>query len=385
MGENTMPDGPKHHRTRGQADGPRVVFFSGGTALRETSRALIRRTSSAVHVITPFDSGGSSAVLRRAFAMPAVGDIRNRLMALADLTVPGNREIYALFTYRLSKRDEGPALLAELGRMVRGEHVLVALVPQTARSVVMERFRQFIAAMPDGFDLRGASVGNLVLTAGYLAYGRLAPVIDEVSALVSARGLVRPVVDRDLHLAAELEDGTVVAGQHRLTGKETGPIASRIVRLWMTASPDDPTPVAAAMDENLSSMIVNSDLICYPVGSFYTSVVANLLPEGVGRCVAASSAPKVFVPNPGGDPELLGHTVERQVILLRRYLAAGGAPEGADVLGLVLVDGRAHYPGGLDMGRLASLGVRVIDRPLLGGDGTRFDPERLAAALLACI
>ena len=64
--------------------GPRLVFFTGGTALRDLSRQLTSYTHNSVHLITPFDSGGSSAALRRAFAMPAVGDIRNRLLALAD-------------------------------------------------------------------------------------------------------------------------------------------------------------------------------------------------------------------------------------------------------------------------------------------------------------
>ena len=64
--------------------GPRLVFFTGGTALREVSRSLTRLTHNSVHLVTPFDSGGSTASLRRAFAMPAVGDIRNRLAALAD-------------------------------------------------------------------------------------------------------------------------------------------------------------------------------------------------------------------------------------------------------------------------------------------------------------
>ena len=64
--------------------GPRILFFTGGSALRKTSRELIKYTHNSIHLITPFDSGGSSAVIREAFAMPAVGDIRNRLMSLAD-------------------------------------------------------------------------------------------------------------------------------------------------------------------------------------------------------------------------------------------------------------------------------------------------------------
>src|SRR5688572_20780353 len=81
--------------------GPRILFFSGGTALRPLSRALKLLTHNSIHLITPFDSGGSSAALRRAFGMPALGDLRNRLLALADETVRGNPRVFRLFGYRL--------------------------------------------------------------------------------------------------------------------------------------------------------------------------------------------------------------------------------------------------------------------------------------------
>ncbi|MFW6178435.1 MAG: 2-phospho-L-lactate transferase CofD family protein, partial [Desulfohalobiaceae bacterium] len=85
--------------------GPKILFFSGGNALKGLSQALIRYTHNSVHIITPFDSGGSSAELRKAFNMPAVGDIRNRLMALADQSITGNPATYSLFSYRLPRQE----------------------------------------------------------------------------------------------------------------------------------------------------------------------------------------------------------------------------------------------------------------------------------------
>lgn len=46
-------------------EGSRILFFSGGTALAPVAAELSRHTRNAVHVITTFDSGGSSAELRR--------------------------------------------------------------------------------------------------------------------------------------------------------------------------------------------------------------------------------------------------------------------------------------------------------------------------------
>ncbi|CCH49986.1 GAK system CofD-like protein [Pseudodesulfovibrio piezophilus] len=368
-------------------NGPRCLFFSGGTALRGVSRELMRHTANSVHVITPYDSGGSSAVLRRAFGMPAVGDIRNRLMALADLSEKGGREIFALFTYRFSRKESNADLAAELRRIAQGKHILVNLLPETKRPLIQDHIQYFLQVMPADFDLRGASIGNIVLTAGYLSHGRrLAPVIEIFSRLAGVRGAVCPAVDRDLHLAAELADGDIVVGQHLLTGKETGPLSSPIKRVWQTQALDSAAPVVSSAERDVCAHIESADLICYPVGSFYSSVVANLLPQGIGACVAANPCPKVFVPNPVGDPELLGHGVTDQVRVLRRYLQLSGAPEAAEVLGIVLVDRNQPYPGGLDISALEHLGVTVVDTSLASAESAPcFDPVLLTEALLSCL
>src|SRR6056297_3502215 len=116
-----IPDPVRLERYRHAPElGPRLLFFSGGSALRTFSRRLVDYTHNSFHLITPFDSGGSSAALRKAFRMPAVGDLRNRLMALADQTVRGNPEIYMLFAFRFPDDEEPTALRRRLDRMVRG-------------------------------------------------------------------------------------------------------------------------------------------------------------------------------------------------------------------------------------------------------------------------
>src|SRR4051794_18824549 len=94
--------------------GPRILFLSGGSALRPLSRVLKQYTHNSVHLITAFDSGGSSAQLRHAFAMPAIGDLRNRIVALADESVRGNPQIYRLFGYRLPASAARAPLATEL-------------------------------------------------------------------------------------------------------------------------------------------------------------------------------------------------------------------------------------------------------------------------------
>ena len=93
---------------RAPEHGPKILFFSGGSALRSTARELKRLTHNSVHLMTPFDSGGSSARLREAFDMLAVGDVRNRLMALADEGARGSPEIFELFNTCLLYTSPSP-------------------------------------------------------------------------------------------------------------------------------------------------------------------------------------------------------------------------------------------------------------------------------------
>ena len=365
--------------------GPRLLFFSGGTALKRTSARLVNYTHNSVHVITPFDSGGSSAKLRLAFKMPAVGDIRNRLMALADQSLRGNPEIFALFAHRLPQAESQEQLRLALDQMVRGKHPLVACIHDPMRKIVRNHLAMLQQSLPEDFDLRGASIGNLVLAGGYLANRRhLDPVIFMFSNLVQVRGTVRPVVNKNLQLAAELADGSLVVGQHKMTGKETAKLASPIERLYL--SDDTGRPVDQPIREKMSSLIHSAELICYPMGSFHSSVLANLLPRGVGQAVSRAACPKVYVPSTGLDPECLGLSVADQVERLGQVLMADcPGIRLSDVLHFVLVDQKhGQYPGGLDLARIRNLGVEVIDCPLIGyGHSPDIDDRFLAPILLS--
>ena len=311
--------------------GPRVLFFSGGSASGPLCRELIQFTHNSIHLITTFDSGGSSAVLRKAFRMPAVGDIRNRLMALADPSVRGNPQVVSLFAHRFPKEAGDASLSKALAEMVRGRHPLIAAVPDPFRKIIRNHLRHLVDRLPQGFDLRGASVGNLVLSGGYLDQGRhLDPVIYLFSNLAEVRGLVRPIMNEHLHLAAELEDGRVLVGQHLLTGRVAPPLTSPIRRLYLSRSLRAPQAVEMAARDKVLRLVAQAELICLPMGSFYTSLIANLLPGGVCEAIAQADCPKVFIPNLAGDPEQLGLDLTKTVATLLTYLGdAAVARRGA--------------------------------------------------------
>lgn len=105
--------------------------------------------------------------------------------------------------------------------------------------------------------------------------------------------------------------------------------------------------VLPAIGDKVRTAILSADLICYPFGSFFSSVIANLLPAGVGQAVSETPCPKVFIPNTLPDPECTGLSLPGQVHTLLRHLRAD-APERItpeDVLNLVLIDPAITYAG----------------------------------------
>lgn len=368
--------------------GPKILFFSGGSALKKLSQELIHYTHNSIHIITPFDSGGSSATLRAAFRMPAVGDIRNRLMALADQTFQGNPEIYTLFAHRLSNQAETQELHRMMEAIVSGNHSLISCIAHPMRKIIRHHINIFYQNMPASFDLRGASIGNLVLAGGYLSYDlHLDPVIYIYSKLVQVRGTVRPVVNTPLHMAAELQTGEMILGQHRITGKDCPNLAARITDIYLTSTLKQYNPVSVSIREKMTTLIQDADVICFPMGSFFSSILVNMLPDGVGRAISRNPCPKIFIPNMGKDTELLGYTIMDQIHILLKYLlrdCADNTPV-SDVLTYVLIDkSRMDYPNASDVDSLDKQGIQILGVDMVHAENEAIiDEKKLIPILLS--
>jgi CofD-related protein of GAK system len=363
-----------------------VLFFSGGSALTAVSRALADCTHNSIHLITPFDSGGSSAPLREAFGMIGVGDLRSRMVALADPSRQGVGAACALLNYRLPTVGDAAELRNRLDAIVAGDDPLALELSSAFKRAACDSVRVAVEALPPEFDVRGACVGNLVVTGAYLGSGRdIESALARLSELLGVRGTVRPLGDIHMHLAADLADGSRVVGQHRLTGRPED--AAPIVDIEVVRGLDDPTPAKPEAAPEALELIRAADLLCYPVGSFYTSVVANLLPRGVGRAIADHNGPAVYVPNNAADPEQRTMTIADSVEALIRVLRrdAGEETPARDLVSAVLVDPREQaYARPRKLEAIRALGVEVLEVELVGQVGeAAIDARRLADVLVS--
>lgn len=365
------------------------IFFSGGTALKRLSSTFAAQGCHTVHLVTTFDSGGSTARLRAAFAMPALGDLRNRLVALADPDLCSHALVHCMET-RIPDTGDPQNLRQMLVAMGREDHPVWQGINATPARCLRQCLTHFLAAMPASFDARQASLGNICMAGKYLQEHRsLNAVLGLFSRLLHVQGEVLPIVEESLHLAARLCDGTTRVGQHHF--KE---FTSPIQECFLTVNEpdrgrDEPVVCKPRASSAALARLREAGLVCYPMGSFFSSVVANLLADGVANVVAALDCPKIFIPNTGHDHELMGHTLcDEMRILVQTLLgercsaADNGWKESAGLfLTHMVVDTRnGHYPGSMELAqKLAQeVGVQVLDLPLVDEDGLHHNPQKLA-------
>jgi len=242
---------------------PKVTAFGGGTGLSNLLKGLKAHTDRVTAVVTVCDNGGSSGRLRREFDVPPPGDIRNCLAALAD-TEPLMEE---LLQYRFEESD-----------------------------------------------MEGHSFGNLLLTALTRITGDFGTAIREANKILNVRGKVLPSTLEKVTLVAMHTDGTKSTGEAAV-GKSEKPIS----RVELKPSPGKATA-------EVIEAIRGADMLVFGPGSLYSSVIPNLLVEGVLEAVMASKAPRVYICNVMTQPgETTGYDADRHLRAIEMHSQDGFA------------------------------------------------------------
>jgi len=320
----------------------KVVAIGGGTGLSTVLRGLKHHVAEPARpaqfrpeitrltaIVTVTDEGGSSGRLRRDFRILPPGDIRNCLVALAE----DEQLLTQLFNYRFSS----------------------------------------------GHGLRGHNLGNLFLAALTHLTHDFAKAVRLSSEVLAIRGEIFPATLSDVHLKATRTDGVKIQGERSIT-KTRVPIA----RLHIVPSPCRPLPEAL-------EAIRLADVITLGPGSLYTSLIPNLLVQGISRAIAGSRAVKVLVANLMTQPgESRGYSAADHVRALNQHaryklfdhMVLNTRPLSPALLKRYAAEHAA--PVELDLDAVRKLGVKPFCADLLIEDHVaRHDSRRLAQVLLS--
>lgn len=251
--------------------GLRLVALGGGTGLSMLLGGLKKSVGSSngmggwlvslSAIVAVSDDGGSSGRLRDQLQMLPPGDIRNCMVALSEDSTLLSR----LFQYRF--RGSG--------------------------------------------DIGGHSFGNLFLAALTEVTGDFNEAVRLSSEVLASKGRIFPATISDVHLVAELEDGTVVQGETQIS-------ASRVPIRSLRLEPEHCLPLPEAL-----TAIHAADVITVGPGSLYTSLLPPLLVSSVAEAIGRARATKIFISNLMTQPgETSGYDVRKHLEKIKQFAPA---------------------------------------------------------------
>ena len=281
-------------------------------------------------VVTVTDDGGSSGRLREDFNMLPPGDVRNCMVALSE-----------------------------------DEHLLARLF--------QHRF--------DQGELQGHSFGNLFVAALTNITGDFAQAVQMSSQILATRGHIFPATNKNVTLAARMDNGALVHGETNITASP-----HRIVELMLVPPNVDPLP-------DTLEAIANADLITLGPGSLYTSLITNLLVRSIPEALAASRGTRVFICNLMTQAnESIGLTASQHIRKIIEhangvkrplfdYALINTAPISSALLDRYAREGQAPIEPDLDAIRV--LGIQPITGNFVHeGNVLRHDYDRVTEAVL---
>jgi uncharacterized cofD-like protein len=328
-------------------DSLRVVAIGGGTGLSTILRGLRHYVTSPAAVasaaaesqvcpishlaavVTVTDDGGSSGRLRKDFNMLPPGDLRNCMVALSE-----------------------------------DEHLISRLF--------QHRFQT-------GEGLAGHNFGNLFVAALQEMTGDFAQAIKLSSQVLATRGQIHPATTADVTLVARMDDGSIIRGETNISATRR-----RIVELMLEPAKASPLP------ETLDA-IARADLITVGPGSLFTSLITNLLVDGIPEALVKARGLRVFICNLMTQAnESLGLTASQHIERIYEharhpifdYALINTAPVSESIRERYAVQGAALIEP--DIERVEALGIKCITGDFAAeGDVLRHATDRVAETVLA--
>lgn len=236
-----------------------IVVIGGGTGLSVMLRGLKQIPDiNLTAIVTVADDGGSTGRIRRQFHIPAMGDVRNVMCAMA--------EEETIFTSLMNYRFDG-----------------------------------------EDNDLGGHNLGNLILTALTQTTGSFMDAIRTFSKFLNVKGQIVPSSLQVITLYAIMQDGTIVRGESNIPQYN-----NQIEKVFYQYRVEPTREALQAIHE--------ADLIMYGIGSLYTSIMPNVIVDGIVDQLKANPAKKIYFCNAMTQPgETDGFTLEDHVDAIRKH------------------------------------------------------------------
>jgi uncharacterized cofD-like protein len=265
------------HSFRLRGRGPRIVAIGGGTGLSSLLRGLKTYTSNLSVIVTVADDGGSSGRLREEYRILPPGDFRQCLIALAD----AEPLMKQLFDHRFTEGSLG-----------------------------------------------GHAFGNLFIMAMADVTGNFEQALRESGKVLAVKGTIVPSTLQDVTLVASI-NGSTVEGESKIP-THNSPISHVFLK-----------PDGVQVNPAAAQAILNAELIIVGPGSLYTSILPNLLVEGMVEAIKASPALKVYICNLAAQRgETDGYGVDDYLRVIQEHV-------GANLFDFVMVNSNhAHAPTG---------------------------------------
>jgi uncharacterized cofD-like protein len=214
-----------------------IVVIGGGTGTFMVLSALKNYPVSLSAIVTMADDGGSSGVLRDEYGVLPPGDIRRALVALSG----SDKALRDLFGYRFKSGS-----------------------------------------------LSGHSFGNIFLSTLEKTSGSFSMAVKKAQEVLNVQGAVIPVTLSKTRLFAELANGEIIKGETNIDIPKHDP-RLKIKKVSLM-------PPAKANPDAIETL-KEADLIVIGPGDLYTSIVPNLLVDGIPEAIRKSKATKVYIVN----------------------------------------------------------------------------------------
>jgi len=254
----------------------KVVVIGGGTGSFVVLRGLKKHPVDLSAIVSMADDGGSTGILRDELGVLPPGDVRQCLVALSDS-----------------------------GRLMR--------------SLMNYRF--------DNGCLEGHSFGNILLSALEKVTGSFEKAVEEAGKILSIKGKVIPVTTNQVRLHMVLKNNKLLKGEREILLYPYSLVEFKSIYLEPF-----PTVNPRAIDE-----MMNADLIVFGPGGLYTSLIPNLLVEGMAKALRESKAKKVFIMNLiNKKTQTPGYKSSHYLHEVRRFI-------GKDIFDAIIIN-NAHPP-----------------------------------------